>query len=402
MSKPSNRLIVLVAAYFAFVVLGAATGLQGIALPSIQTQFGIAIDGLFPLFVAGTAGYLISSSASGPLAVRFTPVRLFIYANVLSMIGLFGAASAPSFWMLVVFAFIGGLGNGTVDAGINAYMAAHYGTRAMNWVHACFGLGMTLGAFLMTRVIAATAPWQTGYAIAGGAEIVLFVCLIVTASRWQGSASSKTAEPVAQASARDSLRMPMVWLSISLFVIYVAVEAIPNTWAFSLFTKARMIPAEVAGMWVSIFAASFTVGRIFFGAIANRTNPITLLRGCLIGSAVAALLLWWSPTVEAGFAALTLLGFAQAPIFAMLVLNTAERVGQANAHNTIGFQLAGAALGFAVMPSLVGALAEQNSLEIMSPFILGTLILLFVLNEISLVGSPERKKHEEVVPAAGD
>jgi fucose permease len=318
---------------------------------------------------------------------------------VFSIVGLFGTATTSSFWLVVVFSFITGLGNGTVDGGINAYMAAHYGTRAMNWVHACFGLGATIGPFIMTRVLTTGNSWQMGYAIAGAAEIALLVCFFVSARLWLSSESSKTAEPVQQASARASLRMSMVWLSIGLFVLYAGLEAVPGQWVYSLFTKVRMISTETAGLWVSIYWASFTVGRIFFGLIANRTNPLAILRACLIASAAAAALLWWSPTVEVGFVALTLLGFSQAPVFAMLVLNTADRVGQANAHNTIGFQVAGAGLGFAIMPGLVGALAQQSSLEIMAPFILGAIIVLIVLHELSLVGGAQRKA---AMVAAGD
>src|SRR5262245_5154417 len=126
MTRDSNRLLVLTVAYLAFIVLGASSSLLGVATPSIQSQFNLTLAGIFPILLAGTSGYLISSFVSGPLAVRLSPVRLFMIANVLSIIGLFGTGTASSFWLVVISSFITGLGNGTVDGGINAYMAAHY------------------------------------------------------------------------------------------------------------------------------------------------------------------------------------------------------------------------------------------------------------------------------------
>src|SRR5262245_36187889 len=98
MPKLSNKLLVLGVAYLAFVVLGAASSLLGVATPSIQAQFNLTLDGIFPILLAGTSGYLISSFVSGPLAVRLSPVRLFMIAVVLSIVGLFGTATTSLFW----------------------------------------------------------------------------------------------------------------------------------------------------------------------------------------------------------------------------------------------------------------------------------------------------------------
>ncbi|MFN8563814.1 MAG: hypothetical protein U0703_19850 [Anaerolineae bacterium] len=159
--------------------------------------------------------------------------------------------------------------------------------------------------------------------------------------------------PAKRASLGSILRMPIVLIGIAMFFLYAGLEATPGQWVYTLFTQERGIAEEAAGLWVSICRGSFTIGRIFFGAIHHRVNSLTLLRGCMLGVVFGALLvpveIRWRGSASPG---LTVLGFAQAPLFPVMVSNTPRRVGAANAANAIGFQVAGAGIGVAILPAL--------------------------------------------------
>ncbi len=74
-------------AYIAFIALGLPDGLFGVALPSIRADFGIAVDAVGPFFLAGTAGYMLSSFSSGFLSARLGVGRMLALSCALTGAG---------------------------------------------------------------------------------------------------------------------------------------------------------------------------------------------------------------------------------------------------------------------------------------------------------------------------
>src|SRR5262249_48275870 len=143
----------------------------------------------------------------------------------------------------------------------------------------------------------------------------------------------------------------------------------PGTWVYTVFTQARHIDEGPAGLWVSIYWGSFTIGRFFFGAIITRVNQLYLARFCLVGAVVGAALFWWNPADWVGFAGLTFMGFMLAPLFPIFVSDTPRRVGIENSGNAIGFQMAGAGFSSTILPGLAGILGNNINLTIILPYI---------------------------------
>lgn len=401
-SSSRRNLLTIVVAYISFIGLGMNAGLLGLAWPSIQQEFGTRLDAVGILLLASTLGYLSASFFSGTLAFRLGAGRMFALGAVIMAFGLLSVALAQSWWLLVGMLLIGGFGSGTIDAGLNAYLAQHHGERAMNWLHASFGVGVTVGPLIMTAVLTSDLSWRVGYAIVCGCIVVVAVLFLATLSSWRGIVTQTEGTPVQRTSIGATLRMPLVWMGILMFFLYAGLEATPGQWVFTWFTQARHIAEEAAGLWVSVYWGSFTIGRVFFGAIITRVNTLTLLRGCMLGAVVGALLLWWNPVEWIGFAGLTLLGFAQAPLFPVLISNTPRRVGAHNAPNAIGFQVAGAGVGIAVLPALAGVLAQGISLETIPPFIVVAAVLMIVLHELSIMQSARATQRTAAATPVGD
>ncbi|MCC6801816.1 MAG: MFS transporter [Anaerolineae bacterium] len=379
-----SSLITIIVAYIAFIGLGMAAGLLGLAWPSIQVQFNVPLDAVGILLFASTVGYLSASFFSGTVAFRLGVGRMMILGGAMMAAGLFLSAVVESWYLLIVFFLFTGLGSGTIDAGLNAYLAQHHGARAMNWLHACFGIGVTVSPLFMTAVLSASLSWGVGYIISAGWLVLVTALFAVTHSLWKDGIPQSDGKLAGGASVRSVLRMPIVWIGIVMFFLFAGLESTPGQWVYTLFTQARDIKEVSAGLWVSIYWGSFTIGRIFFGAIITRVNTLTLLRGCMVGVVVGALLVWWNPVEWIGFAGLTLLGFAQAPLFPVMISNTPRRVGAESAPNAIGFPVAGAGVGVAALPAFAGVLANNISLEIIPPFIFGASVLLIILHELSI------------------
>jgi fucose permease len=373
-----RSLLLVALAYLGFVSIGLPDGLLGVAWPSMRGSFGLEIDALGSLLVAFTAGYLVSSFSSGRILSRMNVGGLLALSCLATGLALTGYALAPAFFVVVALGAVAGLGAGAIDAGLNTYAATRFSARAVNWLHAFYGVGATLGPLLMTAVLDAGRSWRWGYGIVGAAQLALAAAFAATWKIWEPSgASPETAAP-ARTSARETLRLPAAWMGIGLFMLYTGLEAAAGAWSYSLLTEARGVDPGVAGMWVGVYYASLTAGRVTAGFVAGRVPVRSLLRVCMAGMAIGALLVWVD---AAAFLGLALVGLCAAPVFPSLIAETPARRGDEHTPNAVGFQIAAAVLGQSIVPTIVGIVARHAGLETIGASLVTVAVLLFLLHE---------------------
>jgi fucose permease len=306
---------------------------------------------------------------SGPLMARLGVGNILAVSCAMTGAGLIGYTLAPAWWIMVLLGVVAGLGAGAIDAGLNTYVAANFGEGLMQWLHACYGIGVTLGPIIMTIALTTQNSWRLGYRIVGGFQLGLAACFALTLPLWnQKETPVGSEEPKRLTDYKtpmvETLRQPQVWLSALLFFMYVGAEVSFGTWTYSLLVESRGISPSVAGLWAGSYWATFTVGRVVAGLYAKRVGVNLLVLGGLMGALLGTALLFWNPSEGANLLAVALIGLAIAPIFPAFMSGTSRRVGARHAANTIGMQMAASGLGTAVIPSLMGVLARQFSLEI--------------------------------------
>ncbi len=386
---PKIGLIVL--AFIAFISLGMPDGLLGVAWPSIRTSFSIPLDAIGMLLTASVAGYLTSSFLSGPLISRWGVGSVLAASCAMTGLGLIGYTLVPVWWMMVVLGILAGLGAGAIDAGLNTYVAAHFGEGLMQWLHASYGIGVTLGPIIMTIALTTLNSWQVGYRVVGGFQVAVAACFVLTLAMWnQNDTSVADDKPKRLTDYKtpmgETLLQPRVWLSVLLFFLYVGAEVSLGTWTYSLLTESRGVDPAIAGLFAGSYWATFTLGRVAAGLYAKRVGVNLLVRGSLIGALLGAVLLVWNPSEWTNLLAVALIGFAIAPIFPAMMSGTSERVDAHFAANTIGLQMAAAGLGSAIIPSFLGILARQISLEVIPIGMVvafGSLFSLYLLADTS-------------------
>jgi len=416
------RTSLLVLAYFAFISLGLPDGLLGVAWPSIAGDFHVATEAVGLLLIAATTGYFISSVAAGFTIARVGVGWLLAFSTAAASAALAGYAISPAYAVMVPFALLAGFGGGAIDSGLNAYAASAFGARHMNWLHAFFGLGVAIGPLIMTAVLSGGLSWRWGYGIVASAQAVLALAFFVTVRSWTrhrpraavapaevvtaggsvpapGAAASGGAErgqvavvattdqEPARVRTRDTLTIPAVWLGVLAFAVYVAVEAGAGLWAFLLLTEARGVGAALAGICVSIYWGSLFAGRVVQGVVAERLGSTNILTGSLIGMAAGSLLVALPLPAWVTVVGLAVIGFAAAPVFPLLTLTTAERVGAAHADRAIGMQIGAAGLGGALIPSGIGLLLGR-----FGPGALGTCLVVLSLLLIAFYAAATRTR----------
>ena len=380
-------------AYAQFVVMGLPSGYIGAAWPSIQAEFNLPLDGVGVLLLLNTIGYSLASFFNAQVSARTGFSRGLLLGAALYALGFAGIALAPAWWLIISFGLITSFGAGLLDAGLNRYLAARSSNMLLNWLHASYGIGATLGPAGLSLLLSAGQSWRTGYWIMAAMQACVAGAMLLTLNRWESSQSGKaTAEiiqPAEAISVWKTLMVPMVWLGMFLFFVYTGVEMTAGQWTYSLFTLGRGIPVTVAGWWASLYWASFTLGRIVLGFLIDRYGFARSMRAMIVGAFLGAVLLWWNPVEGVSFAGLAILGFALAPVFPTLIAVTPRALGNRMAANAIGMEMAFSGLGIAALPWLAGYLAQRTTLEVVSPFILVSLLIMLVLFELLMKGKAD-------------
>jgi fucose permease len=425
-TSPSARPIrasLLMLAYFAFISLGLPDGLLGVAWPSIAGDFKVATEAVGLLLIASTTGYFISSVAAGFTIARIGVGWLLAFSTAAASAALAGYAISPAYAVMVPFALLAGFGGGAIDSGLNAYAAAAFGPKHMNWLHAFFGLGVAIGPLIMTSVLTGGLSWRWGYGIVASAQACLALAFFVTVRKWvrhgevrtaaletlatdrsaeaggsagvagsdsvDGSAGvAVTTRPATKVRTRETLAIPAVWLGVLAFAVYVAVEAGAGLWAFLLLTESRGVSAGVAGICVSLYWGALFVGRVVQGVASERVDPTKILVGSLFGMAAGALLVALPVTAWLTVFGLAVIGFAAAPVFPLLTLATSTRVGAAHADRTIGMQIGAAGLGGSLIPSGIGILLSHFGAGALGTCLLVLSILLIIFYGAALRTRP--------------
>lgn len=390
LSTDRSPLLIVALAFASFVVLGFPGGMLGIAWPSIRDQFVLSQDRVGALLLASQIGYIISSFLSGRLAMAMGNGRLLTIGALLAGAGLLGYALAPVWTVMVGIGMLVGFGGGALDSGMNAFFAMNFGPRLMNWLHASFGLGSTLGPILLTALLVGGISWRWGYVTAAVAQGIIALAFLLTRSRWHTTEVTETEERPVQRTNEPSTGIKRVnrdvtqfdvLLGILVFFFIAGLEMTAGQWSFTLFTESRNVDLAMAGTWVSIYWGSFTAGRVFFGIFGNRFSVSISLRVSMLALLIASAMIWWPFSPWVSFLGLAIMGFGLAPLFPLLISATPARLGRRRAAHVIGYQVGAASLGIAILPWLAGFMAEVWSLEVVGPFLLACSGVMLVLYE---------------------
>lgn len=392
------RAFLALLAFLAFVSLGLPDGLLGVSWPSLRADFALPLDSLGLLVAISTAGYLVSSFLSGRLLKVMSIGTVLAVSTLAAATALLGLSLTHAWPVLLAFGLLAGLAGGAVDAGLNAYGASHFSARVLNWLHASFGVGTTLGPLIVTAVLSSGNVWRWSYVIVGSGQLLLALTFFLTRGRWievkeVGSASGPL---TTTARTRDTLRRPVVWLGMATFFVYAGVEVVAAQWSYSLLTLQRGVPVTTAGLLIGLYWGSLMVGRVLFGIVADRVPLVLTLRLCITASVAGALLLWLEPTRLLSYIGLMLIGFSIAPIFASLISLTPRRVGREHADNAIGFQISSAGMGGASLTALVGVVAASVGLEAIGVSIVALTVSLFVLYGVLMRAGRDRAVRDAI------
>ncbi len=394
MTPQQLRLSTLLLIYAAFVSMGLPDGVLGAAWPSMRAEFAVDLNDNWRMLALGTCGSATSSFASGWVLRRFGIGRVLLGTSFLTASVICGYSLVPTFALVTALSFFLGLGNGAIDAGLNGFVANNLTARHMSWLHAFWGVGVSLGTLIVSGVAAEDGTWRAAYRTIGLVQLLLAIAFALNLRSLPGApARSLSAEPLAHPSYAATFRLPTAWLSLAAFFVYCGLECGAGLWIASVLHDGRGWSIQAAGLMATVYWGSLTVGRFLTGPISQRAAALTIVRvaglGALAGtSVVAASSLLPTQGATSGLLmalGLVLTGFSLSPIYPMLMHDTPRSVGPGHALNLIGFQGGSGQLGFTLLPIAIGAVLRGFSIEW-----LGSMLAALAVTFLSLLALRER------------
>lgn len=375
--------LLLVIIYLAFISLGLPDSLLGAAWPTMHAEMGVPLSyaGVISMIIAG--GTIVSSLQSDRLTRRFGTGKVTAFSVATTAAALFGFSMTRSFWLLCLWAVPYGLGAGSVDASLNNYVALHYKSRHMSWLHCMWGVGAMTGPYLMGYALTNGHGWNAGYRYIGIIQVVLTAILFISLPLWKGGsdggAEKQDGGPM---KLRQIFAIPGAKAVMLCFFCYCAIEQTASLWASTYLSEVRgMSPEQAAGL-ASLFFIGITLGRGFSGFLTMRfTDPQMIRMGCCgIALGILAMLLPGPDLLAMG--GLILIGLGCAPIYPCIIHSTPAHFGADRSQAVIGVQMASAYVGTLAMPPLFGLLAGRFTVGLMPIYLAALLVIMIVMHTV--------------------
>ena len=377
--------LLLAIIYLAFISLGLPDGLLGAAWPTMYQEFAVPVSYAGAVSMIISFGTILSSLQSDRLTRKLGTGKVTAISVGMTAAALFGFSFSHSFVAVCLWAIPYGLGAGSVDASLNNYVALHYESRHMSWLHCMWGIGATLGPYVMGYALTGGKGWNAGYRYIGIMQIVLTAVLVCSLPLWVKRKEEGTggAEMDAKAlSIREVLKIRGAKEVMFCFFCYCALESTAGLWSGSYLTLQKGIPAETAASYAGMFYLGITIGRALSGFITMKLNDVQMIRmgQCIIALGIIVVFLPGAAVVS--LVGLVLIGLGCAPVYPCIIHSTPAHFGEDKSQAVIGIQMASAYVGSCLMPPVFGLIANNISVALFPVYLVVILMIMIVMHEL--------------------
>ncbi|AEM22708.1 major facilitator superfamily MFS 1 [Brachyspira intermedia PWS/A] len=384
-----NLLLAII--YLSFISLGLPDALLGSAWPTMHKELNVPISyaGIISMIIS--AGTIISSLQSDRLTKKFSTAKITAFSVAMTAIALFGFSITHSYLFLCVWAIPYGLGAGSVDASLNNYVALHYESKHMSWLHCMWGIGATIGPYIMGYAIT-NNNWNAGYRYISIMQIVLTAILFFSLSLWKkNDEENKEKISTKVLSLKEIIKIPGAREIMICFFCYCALEATTGLWASSYLNLYKGVDIKTAASFGSLFYIGITVGRAISGFITMKLNDNQMI---ILGESLIliGIILMIIPAVNiVSLIGFITIGLGCAPIYPSIIHSTPSNFGAENSQAIIGVQMASAYIGTLAMPPLFGYIANHISISLLPFYLILILVLMFIMHRLMIIKTIKNK-----------
>ena len=371
-----NLLLAII--YLAFISLGLPDALLGSAWPTMSHDIGAQISWAGGISMVISAGTIVSALLSDRMTKRFGAGKVTFVSVALTALALLGFSFAPNYIVLILLAIPYGLGAGGVDAALNNYVALHYESRHMSWLHCMWGIGASAGPYVMGFALSHGFGWSAGYQYIAIVQVILTVILFISLPLWNNRTAHKLQKSIQISkeysktlSFAEVLRIPGAKNILIMFFCYGAIEQTAGLWASSYMVLYGSVRRVVAAGWASLFYVGITAGRFISGFLTMRFNDENMIRlGQLVMILGILVLLLPLPNHIALVAGFVIIGLGCAPIYPCVIHSTPHYFGADKSQAIVGMQMASAYIGSMLMPAIFGFIGQNMSMSLLPAYLI--------------------------------
>ena len=379
--------LLLAVIYLAFISLGLPDSLLGSVWPTIYQEFNVPVSYAGAIFMIISAGTIFSSLQSDRLTKSLGTGKVTAFSVLMTAVALFGFSISHSYWMLVLWAIPYGLGAGSVDASLNNYVALHYKSHHMSWLHCMWGVGASLGPYIMSFALLNGQTSNMGYRYISLIQIALTIIIMLSLPLWKKAPIIGEMQEIESGNNKNKVltlkeifNIPGAKQVMLMFFCYCALEQTTGLWASSYLVLQHGLDLDVAASYGSLFFIGITVGRAISGFITMKLNDkqmIYLGQGIIL---IGIILMCLPFGHQIALIGLVTIGLGCAPIYPCIIHSTPNNFGADKSQAVIGVQMASAYVGNLLMPPLFGIIANHISVRVFPIYLLLILIVMVVMH----------------------
>ena len=385
--KTMNILLIII--YIVFISLGLPDSLFGVSWPVVHTDFGISegFASYYSIITAVCTGGV--SFIAGKLLRKFGTAKVTFFSTLLTAIALFGISLSPNIIIMMIFSVILGYGAGAIDTGLNNYISLHYEARHMNWLHCCWGFGVTISPLIMSVCLSdADGSWRNGYRIISLLQLLISLLVLLFIKKWELTEKHSSAENFNDKSESSGKLINLIKLkgvipSVLSMGFYCGMEFTLGTWGATYAVNTFALPADEAAKWVSLYYGGIMTGRIIAGFISIKIKDKILIKSSII-AAFIGIFIFALPLGKISLIGFLLIGIGFGPIFPTILHCVPKRFGKKYSADLTGYHMGGAyGIGFIIQ--LIFSFAATSTTFKITPYVLMIICAgVFIANETAV------------------
>ena len=380
--------LLLAVIYLAFISLGLPDSLLGSVWPTIYQEFNVPVSYAGAIFMIISAGTIFSSLQSDRLTKLLGTGKVTAFSVLMTAVALWGFSISSSYWMLVLWAIPYGLGAGSVDASLNNYVALHYKSHHMSWLHCMWGVGASIGPYIMSFALLNGQTWNMGYRYISLIQVVLTIIIMLSLPLWKKRPVIDDVDGVQESenkkdkalTLKEIVNIPGAKQVMLMFFCYCALEQTTGLWASSYLVLQHGFDLEIAASYASLFFIGITVGRAVSGFITMKLNDKQMIYLGQVIILIGIILMCLPFGHQVALVGLVTIGLGCAPIYPCIIHSTPTNFGADKSQAVIGVQMASAYVGNLLMPPLFGIIANHISVRLFPVYLLLILIVMVVMH----------------------
>lgn len=363
--------ILLVFIYIFYIGLGVPDSLLGAAWPAIYSELSVPIS--YASFISSiiSCGTVFSSLFSTRVIAKLGTPRVTVLSTSLTAIALLGFSCSHNFLWLCICGIPLGIGAGSIDTALNNYVALHYTSMQINFLHCFYGVGVTISPYLMSLALSDNMNWRGGYRTVFFIQLTIAALSVISLPIWKKVKQAlPQEEPIRVLSLSQMLRRRKIWASCGVFLGISSLESTCLIWGSTYLSESVGMSADVAAALITFYFIGMTVGRLLSGLLTIKYSDWQIIFSGQAVIFVAIILLLMQTNAIITALGLFLIGLGNGPVFPNITHLTPGLYSKETSQSIIGIEMAFSNLSIMLTPILFGVVTTYTGVAIFPKFLL--------------------------------